>query len=76
MTSSLTSLYSVRRGYQVYKQVCSACHSMEYLAFRNLVDVSHTEAEVKAIAEEVSSVCVCACTRSVMSSGLKTAIWM
>lgn len=26
---------------------------MEYLAFRNLVGVSHTEAEVKAIAEEV-----------------------
>ncbi|KAK7915666.1 hypothetical protein WMY93_011427 [Mugilogobius chulae] len=43
---------SVRRGYQVYKQVCSACHSIEYLAFRNLVGVSHTEAEVKAIAEE------------------------
>lgn len=46
-------LGSVRRGYQVYKQVCSACHSMEYLAFRNLVGVSHTEEEVKAIAEEV-----------------------
>lgn len=44
---------SVRRGYQVYKQVCSACHSMEYLAFRNLVGVSHTESEMKAIAEEV-----------------------
>ncbi|KAF7647844.1 hypothetical protein LDENG_00165700 [Lucifuga dentata] len=47
---------SVRRGYQVYKQVCSACHSMEYLAFRNLVGVSHTEAEVKAIAEEIEVV--------------------
>uniref|UniRef100_A0A672HM02 Cytochrome c1, heme protein, mitochondrial n=1 Tax=Salarias fasciatus TaxID=181472 RepID=A0A672HM02_SALFA len=47
---------SVRRGYQVYKQVCSACHSMEYLAFRNLVGVSHTEDEVKAIAEEVEVV--------------------
>ena len=55
----LCCLCSVRRGYQVYKQVCSACHSMEYLAFRNLVDVSHTEAEVKVIAEEVSSPCVC-----------------
>ncbi|XP_078521495.1 cytochrome c1, heme protein, mitochondrial-like [Lissotriton helveticus] len=43
---------SVRRGYQVYKQVCAACHSMEYLAFRNLVGVSHTEAEAKALAEE------------------------
>ncbi|XP_008319493.1 cytochrome c1, heme protein, mitochondrial [Cynoglossus semilaevis] len=47
---------SVRRGYQVYKQVCSACHSMEYLAFRNLVGVSHTEAEVKALAEEIEVV--------------------
>ncbi|XP_029358020.1 cytochrome c1, heme protein, mitochondrial [Echeneis naucrates] len=47
---------SIRRGYQVYKQVCSACHSMDYLAFRNLVGVSHTEAEVKAIAEEVEVV--------------------
>ncbi|XP_060632017.2 cytochrome c1, heme protein, mitochondrial [Anolis sagrei] len=44
---------SVRRGYQVYRQVCSACHSMEYLAFRNLVGVSHTESEAKALAEEV-----------------------
>ncbi|KAM9524921.1 cytochrome c1, heme protein, mitochondrial-like isoform 1-T1 [Salvelinus alpinus] len=47
---------SIRRGYQVYKQVCSACHSMEYLAFRNLVGVSHTEAEVKVLAEEIEVV--------------------
>ncbi len=51
---------SIRRGYQVYKQVCSACHSMEYLAFRNLVGVSHTEGEVKVIAEEVR---LCVSTR-------------
>lgn len=37
----------------MYKQVCAACHSMEYLAFRNLIGVSHTEAEAKALAEEV-----------------------
>jgi len=43
---------SIRRGYQVYKQVCAACHSMRYLAFRNLTGVSHTEEEVKAMAEE------------------------
>lgn len=48
-------LPSVRRGYQVYKQVCASCHSMDYLAFRNLVGVSHTEAEAKALAEEVSA---------------------
>merc|ERR1712096_351219 len=34
------------------KQVCAACHSMQYLAFRNLMGVSHSEAEVKAMAEE------------------------
>merc|ERR1711976_992816 len=44
---------SVRRGYQVYKQVCAACHSLRYMAYRNLVGVSHTEAEAKAEAEEV-----------------------
>lgn len=44
---------SIRRGYQVYKQVCAACHSMRFLAFRNLIGVSHTEAEVKELAEEV-----------------------
>ena len=44
---------SIRRGYEVYKQVCSTCHSMNRIAFRNLIGVSHTEAEAKAIAEEV-----------------------
>jgi ubiquinol-cytochrome c reductase cytochrome c1 subunit len=43
---------SIRRGYTVYKQVCAACHSMRYLAYRNLVDVTHTEDEAKALAEE------------------------
>ena len=38
---------SIRRGYQVYKEVCSACHSMKFLAFRNLVGVCYTEEEVK-----------------------------
>jgi len=43
---------SIRRGYQVYKQVCSACHSMKFIAFRNLVGICYTEAEVKAMAAE------------------------
>lgn len=43
---------SIRRGYEVYKQVCAACHSMKYLAYRNLIGVSHTELEAKAEAEE------------------------
>ena len=44
---------SIRRGYEVYKQVCSACHSVRFLAYRNLVGVSHTEQQAKAEAEEV-----------------------
>ncbi|XP_065064955.1 cytochrome c1, heme protein, mitochondrial-like [Rhopilema esculentum] len=47
---------SVRRGYQVYKQVCQACHSMQYIAFRNLVGVTHTEDEARGLAEEIQVV--------------------
>jgi ubiquinol-cytochrome c reductase cytochrome c1 subunit len=43
---------SVRRGYEVYKQVCAACHSMKYTYYRHLVGVSHTEDEAKAEAAE------------------------
>ncbi|KAF8498681.1 cytochrome C1 family-domain-containing protein [Russula emetica] len=44
---------SIRRGYLVYKEVCAACHSLDRIAWRNLVGVSHTADEVKAMAEEV-----------------------
>jgi ubiquinol-cytochrome c reductase cytochrome c1 subunit len=37
----------------VYKEVCAACHSLDRIAWRNLVGVSHTADEVKALAEEV-----------------------
>jgi ubiquinol-cytochrome c reductase cytochrome c1 subunit len=41
----------VRRGFQVYREVCASCHALEHIYFRNLVDVTHTEEEVKKIAE-------------------------
>ena len=44
---------SLQRGFQVYKEVCSSCHSMQYLSYRNLGEPGgpeFTEAEVKAIA--------------------------
>jgi len=44
---------SVRRGYQVYKEVCATCHSVEGIAFRNLVGVTHTEEAMKELAAEV-----------------------
>ncbi|XP_015363323.1 PREDICTED: cytochrome c1, heme protein, mitochondrial-like [Diuraphis noxia] len=43
---------SVRRGWEVYKNVCAACHSVEYLAYRELVGVCLTEDEAKAEAAE------------------------
>lgn len=43
---------ALQRGYKVYKDVCSACHAMKFVAFRNLVDIGFTEAEAKALAEE------------------------
>ena len=38
----------VQRGYQVYKEVCSACHSMSLVHYRDLAQLGYTEAEVKA----------------------------
>ena len=42
-----------QRGYQVYTEVCSSCHSMKYLSYRNLAEKGGPEfsiAEAKAIA--------------------------
>ena len=41
---------SLRRGFEVYRQVCSACHSLQWLRFRQLVGVTHTEEQAKALA--------------------------
>ena len=44
---------SLQRGFQVYKEVCSSCHSMQYLSYRNLSEPGGPEfsvEEVKAIA--------------------------
>ncbi|CAM6084738.1 unnamed protein product [Calypogeia fissa] len=44
---------SIRRGHQVYQQVCAACHSMSLVAYRDLIGVAYTEDEVKAISAEI-----------------------
>ena len=43
---------SAQRGYQVYREVCSACHSLELVSYRNLADIGFGEAEIKQIASE------------------------
>ncbi|MEH6661448.1 MAG: cytochrome c1 [Parasphingorhabdus sp.] len=40
----------LQRGFQVFKEVCSACHSIRLVAFRNLEEIGYNEDEVKAIA--------------------------
>lgn len=37
----------------MYREVCAACHSLDRIAWRNLVGVSHTADEARAMAEEV-----------------------
>ena len=47
---------SLQRGFQVYKEVCSSCHSMQYLSYRNLGEPGGPEfskEEVKAIAASI-----------------------
>jgi ubiquinol-cytochrome c reductase cytochrome c1 subunit len=44
---------SLQRGYQVYTEVCAACHSMKYLSYRNLAEKGGPEfpiIQAKAIA--------------------------
>jgi ubiquinol-cytochrome c reductase cytochrome c1 subunit len=42
---------ALRRGFQVYTEVCSFCHGVEFIAFRNLTEIGLTEDEAKAAAE-------------------------
>ena len=44
---------SLQRGYQVYTEVCSSCHSMKYVSYRNLFEPGGPEfskEQAKAIA--------------------------
>nr|WP_235911897.1 cytochrome c1 [Mesorhizobium xinjiangense] len=42
----------LQRGFKIYKEVCSACHSMNLVPFRALEDLGYSEAQVKTIAAE------------------------
>ncbi|MBO6519648.1 MAG: cytochrome c1 [Rhodospirillales bacterium] len=41
---------ALQRGFQVYRNVCANCHSLDLIAFRNLGDLGYNEDEIKAIA--------------------------
>jgi ubiquinol-cytochrome c reductase cytochrome c1 subunit len=44
---------ALARGFQVYKEICSNCHSMNLMHYRNLQDIGFTEDQVKQIAASV-----------------------
>lgn len=42
--------HTLQRGMQVYLEVCSSCHGLKYVRFRNLEALGYNEEQVKAIA--------------------------
>jgi ubiquinol-cytochrome c reductase cytochrome c1 subunit len=42
----------LQRGFQVYSEVCSACHSLKLVSFRDLKDIGYDDAEIKKIASD------------------------
>jgi ubiquinol-cytochrome c reductase cytochrome c1 subunit len=44
---------AAQRGFQVYQEVCAACHGMRQLSYRNLRELDLSDAEVRAIAATV-----------------------
>src|SRR5437773_12457965 len=44
---------ALQRGFQVYKEVCAACHPVKHLAFRDLAEIGYSEDQVKGIAAQV-----------------------
>src|SRR4051795_4544577 len=42
----------LQRGFQVYSEVCSACHSLKMVSFRDLEGLGYNEAEIKKIASD------------------------
>ena len=43
---------AAQRGFQVYREVCSACHGLTFVAFRNLMELGFSEDQVRALAAE------------------------
>src|SRR5262249_42159533 len=41
---------AAKRGFQIYSEVCSNCHSLNLLSYRNLMELGFSEDEVKVIA--------------------------
>jgi ubiquinol-cytochrome c reductase cytochrome c1 subunit len=45
--------HQLQRGFQVYREVCSSCHALSLVAYRDLAFLGYNEAEIKAVAASV-----------------------
>lgn len=45
---------SAQRGYQIYREICSSCHTLKLFAYRNLAGIGFSEDEIKKIASEAT----------------------
>ncbi|MBT3360212.1 MAG: cytochrome c1 [Rhodospirillales bacterium] len=43
---------ALKRGFQVYSEVCSSCHGLSLVAYRNLADIGFSKAEIAEISAE------------------------
>jgi ubiquinol-cytochrome c reductase cytochrome c1 subunit len=43
---------ALQRGFQVYKEVCSACHALKHVAYRDLGDIGYSADQIKGIAAQ------------------------
>ncbi|MCH9753327.1 MAG: cytochrome c1 [Alphaproteobacteria bacterium] len=43
---------SIQRGFQVYREVCQACHSVKYVSYHNLEQIGFSKEEIKAISAD------------------------
>ena len=42
----------LQKGFQVYREVCAACHSMDRIHYRNLSALGYSPEQIKAVASE------------------------
>ena len=42
----------LQRGFQVYKEVCAACHGLNLVSFYSLEGIGYSDAQIKAIADQ------------------------
>ena len=47
---------AAQRGLQVYRESCAGCHSLRFVAFRDLADLGYNEEQIKAFAAEATVV--------------------